>query len=738
MPASRSLITEFERGKDEDEIDLLAYWRLLVKRRWMVLGILLAVLAITLVWTLLTPPLYRASATLQIEPYGMQVVQVQGISPTQGRYDPNFTQTQIELLKSRSLAERVAEDLQLAGSDIFERLKPPGWFDRLRGLLAPRDEAPPPGPAAIQVAEDGADVPTAAQQLARATSLVQGGLSINPVRSSYFVQVQYTSTLPEFSARVANAAADGFIALSLDQQYGASSYAKQYLEDQLALHKSRLEELERKLVTHAQEMGIVPGNDGRSLVEQNLNDLNRSLAAAQDQRIRAQARWDLARGAGGAALPADMLGNSILHTLQQQRARLQGDYQDKLHTFKPDYPTMLALSSQIDEVQKQIDQELSNIRASVKAEYDAALAQENLLTAQLESLRTQSLMVDSRSIEYNILKREVDSNREIYNGLLQRYKQVGLASDAKSSNITIVDRALVPTGRFSPSLKRNLMLGTLLGLMLGVGLAFLLEFLDNTIKTPQDVEQLLHLGVLGIIPKLTRQTPLEALKDPRSAFSESYRSVRTALQFSTERGVPKVLLVTSSNPGEGKTTTAYTLAQNFAQLGKRVLLIDGDLRNPRLGKLLGQRSDGGLSSVLSGTDPLPKVIINTETQGLDVLLSGPLPPSPTELLAGVKFVSLMTVVGNKYDQVIIDGPPVLGIADAPILANVADGTLMVVQAGTTRIQAAQTSINRLKMTRARIIGGLLTQYDASQSGYGYRYEGEYMYGYGVAPRLGKG
>lgn len=740
---SRTQLVESEPQRDEDEIDLLAYWNILLKRRWLVLGILLGVVTLALLKTLLTPSVYRATATLQIEPYGMQVVQVQGISPVQGRYDPNFSQTQYELLRSRSLAERAASDLQLVGSNIFEQLRPPGWLERVRNLLAPPADRPPDAPlapgtssqAGAAAHESDTDSQSGEDQLARATRLVQGGLSVEPVRSSYLVKIHYDSTLPEFSARVVNAVADGFIAASLDQQYGAASYAKQYLADQLALHKSRLEEAERKLVAYAQEMDIVPGTDGRSLVEHNLSDLNRSLASAQDQRIRAQARWEQAQQADGAALPADILGNSILRTLQQQRAQLRAEYQDKLRTFKPEYPAMLALQGQIDEVQSQITHELSNIRASVKAEYDAAVAQESMLKAQLDSLREESLQVDSRSIQYNILRREVDSNREIYNSLLQRYNQVGLAEDAKNSNITIVDRALIPSQRFSPSLRKNLLLGLLLGAMLGVGAALLLEFLDNTIKTPEDVERLLHLGVLGVIPKLHKQDPRQALRDLRSAFSESYRSVRTALQFSTERGIPKILLITSSSAGEGKTTSASTLAANFAQLGKRVLLVDADLRNPRLGKAMDLSSEHGLSSVLAGAVPLHEAIVHSETPGLDVLLSGPIPPTPTELLAGVKFVSLMTVATNKYDQIIIDGPPVLGIADAPILANVANGTLMVVQSGVTRIQAAQTSVKRLQMTRAHLIGCLLTHYDARHSGYGYRYEGYYGYGYGTAPRL---
>ncbi|HEY6941836.1 CpsD/CapB family tyrosine-protein kinase, partial [Dokdonella sp.] len=238
----------------------------------------------------------------------------------------------------------------------------------------------------------------------------------------------------------------------------------------------------------------------------------------------------------------------------------------------------------------------------------------------------------------------------------------------------------------------------------------------------------LRLAVLGIIPKLGRQSPKDALSDPRSAFSESYRSVRTALQFSTDRGVPNVLLITSPGPSEGKSTSAITLARNFAQLGKRVLLIEGDLRNPSLGKTIGISSPRGLSSLLANAATMAQALTHTDDPRLDLMLSGPLPPSPTELLAGSKLVSLLMTSAEKYDQVIIDGPPVLGIADAPIIANLASGTLLIVQSGATRISAAQSAIKRLRGTHAHLIGALLTQYDARSSGYGYTYEAYRAYG----------
>lgn len=715
----------------EDELDLLAYWHILVKRRWLILGTIAVVLVLAVIHTLLTPSIFRATAMLQITNSGMQVMEVQGMRQASD-WDPDFAQTQYQLLQSRDLAQRVAEDLHLPGSNIFQRLEPPSWLERVRGLWAPARHvaASAPRPATPVVAPTPA---VAEQQLREATRLIEGGLVIEPIRNTHLVRINYDSTSPQFSAQVANAVADGFIASSMDRDVGASSYASKYLKDQLDQLRSRLEQSERKLVAYAQQEQIVPTDKGSSLVAQNLADLNTSLATVQAKRIQAQALWDEVKAANSDALPTDLTVNPLLGQLQTQLATLQSQYQDQLKTFKPDYPSMAALQGRITAVKRQIDGALAGIRASVKAQYDAAATQEKMLTDQLAQLRTSALEVDSRSIKYNILKRDVDTDRQLYNALLQRYKEVGMAGGVRPSNIAVIDRALVPTSRYSPSLARNATLGLLLGIFLGIGGALVLEYLDNTVKTPDDMEKRLQLGVLGIIPKLGRQTMDEALIDLRSAFAESYRSARTALQFSTDRGVPRTLLITSPQPEEGKSTTALVLARGFAQLGKRVLLIEADLRNPSLARTLHLDAQTGLSTVLSGAALLPAAVVaDASDPRLEIMVSGPLPPSPAELLASARFVSLLTLAANKYDQVVIDGPPVLGLADAPILANVAEGTMLVIRAGSTPIDAARLSLKRLRAAHAHLIGGLLTWYDAHAGGYGY--EGSY-YSYGGSPRL---
>ena len=717
-----------KRGGDEDEIDLLAYWRILVKRKWLVLGVLGTVVALALIATLMMPPIYRATAVLQIDRESVQILQAEGAGNAEAAA-PDFLTTQYELLQSRALAERVANELNVDAATV-KRLDSTSWWQRATSALRP--QASSGEDAAVDNVDD--EVADELLGLGQAVGIVREGLTVDPIRNSRLVRVHFDSTLPAFSARVVNAVADGFIAHAIERKFDASSYASKYIEEQLALAKGRLEESERALVAFATRENIVTSGEGsQSLESQNLGALNAALAGAQNDRITAQAAWN--QVSGGGTLPSGAIGNSILNTLQTQRATLNADYQQQLKTFKPEYPSMQALKGQLDEVDRQIAQERASVRASIKAEYDAAQARENMLVAQIDGLRTKTLDVDSRSIDYNILRREVDTNRQLYDSLLQRYKEVGVAAGAGvgTNNISIVDRAIVPTGRFKPNLPLNLAIGLLLGLMLGMLIAFVLEFLDDTLKGPEDVEAHLRLAVLGIIPHLRKQTVADAMADPRSAFAEAYRSVRTALQFSTDQGVPKVLLVTSASASEGKSTTAQTLARNFAQLGKRVLLVEADLRNPSLHRALGVRSDTGLSSLLSGAATASQVIMDTDDERLKVILAGPLPPNPAELLTGSRLLSMLTVAAEKYDQVIIDGPPVLGIADAPILSNVAGGTLLVVQAGETRIKTAQAALKRLTAARARVIGALITHYDAKVAGYGYDYAS--YYSYGTQPKL---
>jgi capsular exopolysaccharide synthesis family protein len=721
---STDLRIETDSGARDDEIDLLEYWRILVKRRWTVLATIAMVVVIALVASLMATPIYRAVATVQIERNSMQVIQVGGVNDESGYVGNDFQETQIGLLKSRALAERVVSQLGLLDSGEMDRLWPGSPWAKLAALFRGGPEEKPAG--------QGASNSQAAKgRLASITEKFEGGYSVEPVRNSQLVAINYDSPDPEFSQRAANAFAEAFIASNLERRFDSTSYAKSYLEDRLQELKLKLEESERKLVEFAQKEQIVTSGDetGASLSQQNLGSLNDAYAKAKADRIAAEARWRQSSSLRGTGLQNSSGSDPVLATLQANKGTLMLEYQEKLRLYKPDYPVMQELKAQISEVDKQIAAEEANMRSGIRGQYQAALQQEQMLADQINSLKTEVLDLQSRSIQYNIYKREVDTNRQLYDGLLQRYKEIGVASGASANNISIVDRA--ERGfKYKPNLALNLALGLLAGILLGVLLALAFEYLDDTFKRPEDIEKLLGLAVLGAVPQLKApQTPKAALADARSAFAEAYRSLRTALQFSTDRGTPRSLLVTSAMPSEGKSTTALVLGQFYAQLGKRVLIVDCDLRNPSLHRSLGVDNGEGLSNYLAGSLKPTDLIRPTELDGLMYLPSGPLPPNPAELLMGSKMLSLITVASEKFDLLILDGPPVMGLADAPILANLAQATLLVVQAGTTRVAVVKNALKRLNAARGHVVGGVLTHFQAQQAG-GYGYGGYDYYSYG--------
>jgi capsular exopolysaccharide synthesis family protein len=709
-----------------EELDLLSYWRMLLNRRWTILAVLLASLALGGLLIFLTTPEYKAATSIQIEREAAKIIDVQGVEAAESPAgDREFYETQYELLKSRSLAERVARSLNLADNTEFLTAQAgAGPIDNLRSRLGDAPQ-PPRDPVARERA---------------AVAQLMAGLDVEPVRNSRLVQVGFTAADPELSARVANAVADAFIESTLRRRFDASAYAREFLEKRLAEVKQRLEQSERQLVSYAQSQGIVnvPSGEGagggRSIDSSSLVSLNDSLSAAKAERIRAEAQWRQAQAAGALTLPA-VLQSSSINVMRETRARLTAEYQQKLSTFQPAYPDMVQLRAQIDELDRQIAAEVSNVKTSVRNNYEAARRQEAALEAQVAGLKSGVLNLQGRSIQYTILQREVDTNRELYDGLLQRYKQIGVAGGVGTNNISIVDRAEVPGSPAKPNKPLILAIAAVIGLLAGLLLAFVLEHLDETITTPDDIEQKLGLALVGAIPALARgQTVGHALRDQRSPFSEAYYSAGTALSFARDDGLPKTMLVTSTRQGEGKSTTAQTLAINFAQLGRRVLLIDADLRNPTLHKMLRIDNNMGLSNVLRDGKKLSDVVTRIGPTSLFVAACGPLPSNPAALLGGERLRAAIQEATEEYDLILIDGPPVLGLADANLLGAVVEGVLLVVEAGSTKLGAARAALKRLQFGRAEVLGALLTKYNAKKAGYGYAYGMDYRYGHGAGQK----
>lgn len=715
-----------DMAEERPLLDLAVYWRLALKYRYVILGSFLTALTIGIALTLLMTPVYTARATLQIDRESARIFNSEEVSPSESLVQgEEFFQTQYGLLRSRSLAERVIESQGLASSD--EALKKLGV------------ELP---------AMNGTASEKASRRRLAAIAAIQDNLRIAPVRGSRLVSVGYDNPNPVVAAQIANAFAENFIQANLDRKFESSKYARTFLEERIAQTKTRLEDAERQLVAYAANEQIInisepseAGGDGgasRSLTSNSLVSINNALSAAREKRLEAEQRWRQASGSSLMTLP-EVIQNLSIQRLTEQRAVLDAEYQQKLSLYQPDYPEMVRLRAQIDEADSQIAAIAGNVRTSIRNEYQIAVNQENSLRAEVGRLTGNVLDLRDRSIQYNILQRELDTTRTLYEGLLQRYKEVGVTAGVTSNNISIVDLATPPTAPSEPNLLLNVLLASLLGLGLGVVLALVLEALDETVATPDDAENKLGVPVLGVVPLLDKgQTAADALADIRSAFSEAYYSLRTALQFSTPDGAPSSLLISSARPAEGKSTTAYAIALNLARVGKRVLLVDGDLRNPSMHRMVGIENEQGMSNLLSGSGDLMSLAQKTRQDNLFFIPCGPLPPNPAELWGGERMGQFLQEVRGHFDHVVIDGPPVLGFADSPLLASLVNGVVFVIESRGTRRGQARGALKRLRVGRAHLLGVVLTKFNAKSTSYGgYDYAYDYHYGARDAADVGK-
>ncbi len=694
--------------------DLFRYWRMVITHIWLILGIVIGALGLGGVGTLMQTPLYTATVRMQIDRDAAKVVE-QGstTAPEQGA-NIEFLKTQYELLQGRAMAERVVSAVRLDAN---------GEYQRLTGMLSTAWLM-----SFFKQTED--EKPVASELKYHATERVMSALDVRPVPNSRLVDVNITDASPALAQRIANAYADAFIAANLDKRFAANAYAKTFLEDQLKQLKIRLEESEKAVLEFADREKIVDVSDKASIAENNLASANAALGTLISERIKNEGQYRQVEKSNAIEV-AQLLTNTVVDGLRARRNELVTEYQEKLETFKPSYPAMVQLTNKVKEVDRQLAKEVNTIRASLKGAYEASLTQESEMKKRIEMLRAEVLDLQKRGIRYNSLKREAETNRGLYNGLLQRFKEVDVAAGVGSNNIFIVDPAVAPRSPSSPKLMRSLLLSLAIGLALGLGLAYLLELLDDRVRTPEEIEQLSGLATLGVIPNV--DTELEAsLEDPRSSVSEAYRSLATALTFSTDSGAPRSIAITSAGPSEGKSTTAIAISRHFALMGLKVLLVDGDLRKPSLHTKLGQDNSVGLSNYLTGAVTPPDAMQATSQPNLAFMSSGPLPPNAADLLSGTRIFSLISVGLEVFDLIVIDAPPVMGLADAQLLSNVASATIFVVGAGQARTGLIRNALRRLQLTRGSVIGAVMTKFDARTAGYGYGYGySGYGYGYGT-------
>jgi succinoglycan biosynthesis transport protein ExoP len=688
---------------------------------------------------LVTTPVYTAVTKLLIEPHTPQVLDFRGVY-----VDPlgseQFYKTQYEILKSRALAARVIREQHLETDPTFTgQGREEGFVAELwahaRGWVK-RLFLPPPKPAG----EDPLDVQP------RLIDAYLAMLTIVPTRLTQLVAVTFNTPDPQLSARLANAHAQAYIRQGVELRTRGNEEAQRFLEEKLRELKERVEKSEVALNRYRRQGNIISLDSKENIVVERLADLNKRLTEAEAERIGLEGQVRLIRKGNYESLPA-VINNGLIHALTSESTRLEEEYAYLLTIFKAKHPRLDQARGRLEESRRRRQGEIQNVVGGIQSAYRAADAKEKQLRAKMEEQKAAALKLKDASVEYAILTREVDTNRQLYDNVLQRMKETGVAAELRASNVSIIDKAEPPRTPSKPKMAQSLLLGALLGLIGGVGFAFLREYLDNTLKTPEEAERYLALPNLGVVPdflslnwrrhtpqrfpRTTSQIPswlppgkeqgLALSYHPLLVVTEAYRTLRTAILLSRAEEPPQTILFTSATHGEGKTSTVINTAIVFAQMGVKILVIDADLRRPQCHEVLGMQSGPGLTEVLTGLREPQELIQPTHTAHLFFLSRGSIPPNPADLVGSKKMRDTVALLQEQYDYILIDSPPVTSVSDAVLLSTMVEGVVLVVHLQGTPKEALRQAHARLSYARAKTLGMVLNRVDIRQGAYAYLY-----------------
>lgn len=694
---------------DEPRFDLLSILFRIIQHRWLIASLAILGLVLAVMATMMTTPKYQASAQIEVLVPSAKVFQ--DIEVTSESTDIRAFQTAREKLRSRALAERVVFALQLTEKDDF--LSPRADFSPLNLLYR-----------AFKISNSASLENLTQEQRERAAiGRVMSNLSVTLIPNTSLLSVSFTDQNPDYARDIANQVVQSFIDQRVDQSSQTSGQAKDFIQEQVLQVKEKLQASEKELVDYAKTAGITVTGDEKSLIGDSLSEINKALSTAVQESLdygRLVQQIDAGRGAS----IEQVLESKGLDTIRGRLAELSGQYQEKLALYKPGFPEMRQLQSQIRELQNQINQGVLAITDSIRLKYQETQGKVADLRKKLAELEADQAAYQDKNIKYTILKREVDSNRAQYDSLITKLNEVAVGSELKSQNASILDLAIVPRFPVSPRLSLNLAIGLVLSLAIAGVVIYILELLNNRFTNPEQIERDLGLSILGILPAVEPKDLGAAIADQSSGLSESYRSLRTSLQFSGVDGVPKTLLVTSSEPAEGKSTTIYKLAQDFGALGARVLVVDCDMRQPNVHRQFGLENAVGLSNVLTGTvrsGGSSEVIKDGKMPNVWVITAGTIPPNPADLLSSARMGMMLSTLGKRYDLVLLDGPPIIGLSDAPLLSRLAEATLLVVSTNRVTRKSAKAALKRVRSAGGNVIGAAMTMFTVTKFDYKYNY-----------------
>ena len=752
--------------EERREVDLLEKWRVIVKRKWVIVTFASALVLFTGIFTFTATPIYKATTTILIDEEASKVMSIEDeFGYRRQMTDLRFYNTQLKLLKSRSLMERVARKMNLLSRAEFGAGKKPkkSLMATARDLISLRWVS-----SKKKSKDKESNLRISYNPYSGIAESVRDGLEVSPIRETKLVEVSYTSAFPVLTAEIVNTMAEEFITFSVEKRYETTQQVSDFLSEQIANLREDLAAKERELQRYSWEKGLLFLSDTESSAVSKFADLNEAYTRTQISRINAEAVYRELKNLRVDSLP-QFMNNSMIQQLKTEYTRMKNEYEENSKTFKPSYPEMIRLKAKLDNMKEELQNEIKKAVDAAESEYRLALKKEASLKNLLNQQRADVANMNSNAILYNSSKIEVENKRILLNSLVERQNETLVSArlgGLKTSNISIIDKAEVPKSPISPKKRKNLILAFLIGIFGGVGFCFFFEYLDNTVKGPEDVEKLTGLSSLGVIPLLPagggkkrkkygyysrnkysygKENPqsedaMPEIKEielvnhlyPKFFISEDYRTVRTSILLSHAESPPKTIVFSSTLPKEGKTATVVNMAVAFSQLEERVLVVDSDLRKPRLHRIFKVRNFGGLSGYLTGKVSLKDAIQKTSVGNIWLLPSGPIPPNPAELLNSKKMKKMMEGVKEAFDVILFDTAPVLAVIDTVIVSSIADSTVLIIKADKVMRKPFLNAVEELRRAKAKIIGVLFNELKVKKGDYHfmdyYRYYRQHYYG----------
>ncbi len=707
-----------EQDELESQIDLREYWKIIRKRMWTVVAFFIITVTVVTIFTLRQKKIYEASASIIIEVDAPQVLgnvrEVYNLGPGSYWSNKEYFETQYKVITSRSVAQKVVQLLRLENNKDFLGISHLPEEKQASILQEPIDYV----------------------------EMVRNALSVEPVKDSRMVRIKARHHDPKWAMRLANATVTAYISHNQHTRRKITEDAAGWLKDQSHALKIKMEKAEDKLHQFKEEQKIlrVSLEDRQNITSQRLQDINQTLNKIQAQLDAMEAKRKQVLDIRASKLPLDaidqVIGNKLIQQLKESYFALKEKQAELASKYLPGHPKYKAIEHKLQVTRNSIDREIDKVLSAMESDYKAKLREEKSAKRRLAQAKAEALEINKKAIQYGRLKREAITAEQLYQLVVKREQETALSSREETNNVYKLDAAILPEIPVYPRVKLNILLAAIVGLLGGIGLAFFLEYLDNTFKGQDDIERVLNIPFLGVIPSIKLDNSMDdsnelSLRDnylishPKSTVAESCRTVRTNILFMSPENPARKLLITSPSPQEGKSTVCMNLGITMAQSGSKVVMLDTDMRRPRLHKSFGIKSGLGLTAAILGESELENVIFPSEVPGLDIIPCGPIPPNPTELFHTARFKNIIETLSGKYDRVIFDSPPVLVVADPLILSSMLDGVVLVVKSGSTSSDMARRAVRQLKDVNARILGAVINDLDLTHRDYGYYYYRQY-------------